>query len=226
MPLPTFMQYSASAKSFKSLGSFLSSSSSSTENEISSRPSQYLFDHCLDLKFTEDLLSLRKGIDAFNIRRMDTDSNLFHLSTSFSAHHNKKVLRDVKTKAPIYTMKVLHFHHIAHKIQIVNASTKEIAFTIKRAETDNNTIHIWNGPIARGQPEMIVEGQLEKRRFRVWNTNNDLFHLVAVVKKKKRRFCNVMSGRDSVMITVERESDSALVVMLVALVSEHWSTTL
>lgn len=224
MPLPTLKQYSASAKSLKSLGSFVTSSSA--DQDATSKPVGYLFDHCLDLKFSEDLLSLGKGIDAFHVRRMDTDHNLFHLTTSISPHHNKKVLHDAKTKAPVYTMKVTHFHHHTHIIEIMNAITKEVAFTIKRAETDEDTIHLWNGPMTNGQPQMIIEGQLAKKCFRIWNTENDLFHLVAVVKKKNVRFGHVMGARESVVITVEKENDSALVVMLVALVFEHWSTTL
>lgn len=220
MPLPLHHRYSVDPHSIINLQTETIKSSATMPSSPASSYPEYQFDHALDLKYTEDFTAI--ALDTFQFMRMDDRENLFMLHTPLNSTHNKKVLHDAETDNPIYKMKLSHFGD-QPTVEIIDVQSTTTAFTMKRTISGRESINIWNGTDTDGSPDMFTEGNLAKKRFRIWNAVDDEFSLAAVVNKKRFTFGNLISGRDTIMITVERNNNAALISMVVAMVGEQWN---
>lgn len=220
MPLPLQHRYSVNSNSIINRQTDTTASNSTKSSSPVSSFSEYHFDHALDLKYTEDFTSLSP--EAFQFLRMDNREKLFMLHTPLNSKHNKKVLHDAHTDKPIFKMKLNHFGDLPI-VEIIDTQIDTIAFTMKKTIKGRESINIWHGTDTDGIPALFTEGDLAKKRFRIWNAVDDEFSLAAVVRKTKINFSSLMSGRDTIMITVERDNNAALIAMVVAMVAEHWN---
>lgn len=107
-------------------------------------------------------------------------------------------------------------------VHLIDAKTNEISFTMKKGYHKKDSINVWSGTNTRRPPEMFTEGSLGKKHFRIWNKFGKKYGIGAVVKRKKFALEHLILGRDSIIVGVEKDIDTALVMILVALAAE-WS---
>lgn len=226
MPAPTFLRYSASTGSFNSVQSgttetTVSTGKNSSESTLSS--SGYDFAHALEIQLHEKVLTLSG--DSFQIRRLDTRAKLFRLKNHAYSLSNKKILYDSDDRTPIYMM-APNILSLKHRMHILRAPSGEKAFTLRKVGyipfQGPESIDVWRGALAKGLPCLRIEGNFFERDYRVWSLTEDGESIAASVKMKKGTVGNMLLDRETFILTVEKDVDIALIIMLATSVAEHW----
>lgn len=226
MPIPNFLQYSASTGSFSSVRSGTTETTTSTgknSSESTLSSSGYDFAHALEIQLHEKVLTLSG--DSFQIRRLDTRAMLFRLKNHAYSLSNKKILYDSDDRTPVYMMGP-NILSLKHRMHILRAPSGEKAFTLRKVGyipfQGPESIDVWRGALAKGKPCIRITGDFFERDYRMWTLTEEGKKIAASVKMKTGTVGNILLDRETFILTVEKDIDIALIIMLATAIAEHW----
>lgn len=181
---------------------------------------RYVSQHPIEFKLKEKVMSLSG--DSFSIKRVDTGEAAFKVVGKALSLKDSKKLTDTNGNA-IYKM-TEEFFSLRGRMVIQDAQTKAAVVNLRKKGYFKffgaGTIQAWAGEKEEGEPYLEVKGEFFKRNFSI--VEKATGRPLAKISRKPFSATNFLFEKDTYVIRVEPNVDTALMVFFVVAADEMY----
>lgn len=187
---------------------------------MSQLAARYVSQHPIEFKLKEKAFSLSG--DSFSIKRLDTGEGTFQVKGKAISIKDSKKLLDASGN-PIYKM-TEELLTLRGRMSIVDVQTKAPVVTLRKKGYFRffgaGTIQAWAGASDDGEPYLEVKGEFFKRNFTI--VEKATGRTLASISRKPFTVTNFLLEKDTYVIRVEPNVDTALMVFFVVAADEMY----